>query len=506
MVNGAISFTRYVDITSGVGANALVKQRELIGRLFTTNNIVPPQSFHEFENADDVASYFGSSSEEYLRAAFYFGWVSKSIKAAQKISFARWVDADVGSMIFGTQAVRAVSTFTLIASGGFTLTLGGFTHTLTGINLTAATSLSDVASAIQTAIRAYSAGGTAWTGATITYDATNSRFKLVSGATGTDTVAVVAATTGTDLAYPIGWLTGAILCNGALAESLTTTLSNSVQGSNNFGSFTFLLSDTFSTTQNVEIATWNATQNIMFQYMVPVTAANASAQSAALLSYPGCAMTLTPLSTEYPEMIPMIILAATDYTSVNGTQNYMFQQFTVTPSVLNNADADTYDALRVNYYGQTQTAGQYLAFYQRGQLTGTGTAPTDQNVYANEQWMKDDCAAQIMTLLLSLPKVSANDRGRSQLMTVLQGVISLALKNGTISVGKTFSSVQKIYITNATGDAKAWFQVQNIGYWLDIEMQSFVDDSGATEYKAVYTLIYAKDDIIRKVEGTHVLI
>ena len=132
MVNGAISFTRYVDITSGVGANALVKQRELIGRLFTTNNIVPPQSFHEFENADDVASYFGSSSEEYLRAAFYFGWVSKSIKAAQKISFARWVDADVGSMIFGTQAVRAVSTFTLIASGGFTLTLGGFTHTLTG--------------------------------------------------------------------------------------------------------------------------------------------------------------------------------------------------------------------------------------------------------------------------------------------------------------------------------------------------------------------------------------
>lgn len=506
MANGAISFTRYVDIVSGVGANALVKQRQLIGRLFTANTILPPQSFIEFELADDVAAYFGSSSEEYKRAAFYFSWVSKSIKAAQKISFARWVSADVGSMIFGTKAVRALSTFTAISNGGFTLTLGGFTHTLSGINLAAAGSLAAVASSIQTAIQAYSAGGTAWTGATVAYDATNSRFTMTSGATGTDTVAVVAAVSGTDLAYPLGWLTGAILCNGSLTETLTDTLAASAQASNNFGSFLFLDGDGFTTTQNAEIATWNATQNLMYQFMVPVTAANAAAQSAALIDYPGCALTLSPLASEYPEMIPMTVLAATDYTAVNGTQNYMFQQFGVSASVMSNADANTYDALRVNYYGQTQTAGQYLAFYQRGQLTGNGAAPTDQNVYANEQWLKDACAAQIMTLLLTLQKVSANNRGRGQLLTVLQSVPNSALTNGVVSVGKTLSTVQKIYITNATGDEKAWHQVQSLGYWLDIVIQSYVDDSGATEYKAVYTLIYAKDDTIRKVEGSHVLI
>ena len=136
----AISFQRYVDIVSGVGAGTVVSRRQLIGRIFTENNLLPPKSFIEFDNADDVGSYFGTASGEYLRAAFYFGWVSKNIKAAQKLSFARWVSAAVGSMIFGTTTAKALSTYTAISNGGFTLTLGGFTHTLTGINLAAAVS------------------------------------------------------------------------------------------------------------------------------------------------------------------------------------------------------------------------------------------------------------------------------------------------------------------------------------------------------------------------------
>ena len=57
-----------------------------------------------------------------------------------------------------------------------------------------------------------------------------------------------------------------------------------------------------------------------------------------------------------------------------------------------------------------------------------------------------------------------------------------------------------------TDDELAWHQVQNIGYWVYCEMQQTVTTDGRTEYKAVYTLIYSKDDVVRKVEGTHVLI
>lgn len=500
----AISFTRYVDITSGVGAGAAVRERELIGRLFTDNNLLPTASFIEFESADEVGTYFNTTSEEYLRAVFYFGWISKNITSPQKISYARWVDTAVGSMIFGHPATYVLSTFTAITTGALNLTVGGHTHTLTAIDLSSAASLAAVAADMQTAIRAYSAGGAAWTAATVTYDATRKSFNFVSGTTGTDVISVAVAGSGTDLAGPLGWLTGAILSNGSGVESITDTLTASAAASNNFGSFLF--TPTLTTDQITEAATWNNGQNNLFQYMVPGTSSTAAAISAAIFNLAGNAMTLAPLSTEYPEQAPMMMLAATDYTKRKSVQNYMYQIFALTPSVTNDADADTYDALRFNYYGQTQTAGQFIQFYQRGTLTGLPVNPVDQNVYANEQWLKDAIGSQILTLLLALSQVPANSYGRSQLLSTIQSVIDQAIFNGTISVGKPLSNAQKLYVTNATGSDTAWQQVQTIGYWLDCVIESFVTEDNRVEWKAVYTLIYSKDDVIRKVEGSDVLI
>ena len=121
-------------------------------------------------------------------------------------------------------------------------------------------------------------------------------------------------------------------------------------------------------------------------------------------------------------------------------------------------------------------------------------------------WFKDAAGAKIMELLLSLARVSANATGRSQLIAVLQSVIETATFNGTISIGKPLNTTQKLYIGNLTGDANAWQQVYRLGYWIDCTLQSYVTTDGRTEWKAVYTLIYSKDDAIRKVEGSHVLI
>ncbi len=202
----------------------------------------------------------------------------------------------------------------------------------------------------------------------------------------------------------------------------------------------------------------------------------------------------------------MMILAATDYRHRNATQNYMFQQATLTPSVTTTRESDRLDALRVNYYGRTQTAGQTRDFYQRGVLMGGASAPTDMNVYANEQWLKDAAGSAIMELLLSVAKISANEQGRAQLIATLQNIINQALSNGTISVGKNLNNAQQLYITNMTGDVNAWRQVQTSGYWLDCVIEPVVTEDSRAEYKAVYTLIYSKDDAIRKVEGAHILI
>lgn len=461
-----------------------------------------------FTSAAAVGNFFGTASNEYFRALFYFGWISKNITTPQQLSFWFWNnDVATDSLIWGNQTTFSLSTFTSISAGDFTLTMAGVTHHITGINLSAAGSLATVAADLQTAIRAADAG---WTSATVTYNAAapvGAQFNLNSGVAGADTITVTAGVS-TDVAGPLGWLTGAILSNGTTATTLTQNLNNLINISNNFGSFCLGFVSSQTEQNCLDAANWNAslTPNMQFMYSIQVSSANASSWSAAFLNINGCTLTLvSPVSTEYPEMVPMMILAATDYTERASVQNYMFQVFQLTPSVTTGAQQQLYDGLRINYYGQTETAGQLLNFYQRGVMMGLPVSPSDQNVFANEIWFKDGLGAAIGTLLLSLSQVPANQTGAGMILAVMQSVINEALVNGTIEVGKTLTSAQQLYITQATGSSTAWQQVQTQGYWVSVVIQQFVAN-GVTQYKAVYTLIYSKDDTIRQVIGSDIMI
>lgn len=500
----AISFKRYVDITSGVGGGAGVRLRDLILRLFTTSTLVPEKTVIEMDNATDVATYFGTASSEYLRAVFYFGFISKLITAPKKISFSRFSDVAAAAQIFGKKSTYAVSQFTGVTTGSFKLTLGTYTGDLLNLNFSTATTLSNIATVLQTAIRAVSAGGTAWTTATVTYNATAQRFELLGGLVGACPVAVADAASGTAVKTMLGWDATGIFSPGVAAQEPMVAFMDSVEVSDNFGSFAFI--PTLTQAQVVAVATQNDSYNVKFMYLEGVAEADATSYYAALVGLSGVALTHAPLATEYPELLPAAILASTAYSRRNSVQNYMYQQATLTPSVATNALANTLDNARINYYGRTQTAGQYLDFYQRGVMMGLATDPVDINTYCNEMWFKDAVGAAIMSLFLSMARVSANSTGRGQLLGVIQSVIEQANYNGTISVGKPLTTVQKLYITNLTGDVNAWQQVYNIGYWIDCNLESFVTQDSRTEWKAVYTLIYSKDDAIRKVEGSHVLI
>lgn len=499
----SISIKRYVEITSGVGGTDRVAARELILRLYTTNPLLPTNSEGVFTTAGDVGTYFGVTSEEYLRAVRYFGFISKSITAPGKISFGRYADADTAPQIYGARRSQSLSAWQNISDGSLRLTIGGTAINLTGLNFSAVTSLADVASTIQTAIR--SNAGAVFAGAVVSYDAIGQRFTFTGGATGPNTLAVGSTGTGTNLQTQLGWGLGAAVSDGVAAQSPVALLETSTENSNNFGSFAFI--PTLTIDQHVANATWNAARNVDFMYLVPVTADQVEDYNAALIGIAGVAMTLVADdNVEFDEQVPGTIMAATDYTRRNGVQNYMFQQFNLTPKVTTTAMANLLDPLRVNYYGRTQTAGQFIDFYQRGVLTGGATAPVDMNTYANEMWLKDRAATAFMNLLLILPRLPANEEGESQALATLQDPIDAALFNGTISVGKALTSAQKLYIGQQSGDPEAWRQVQNLGYWVNISVQSETTVDQRVEYKIVYVLIYSKDDAIRKVEGTHVLI
>lgn len=500
----AISFTRYVDITSSVQGGSQVPRRDLIGRIYSTNDLIPPQTLVTFDNAPEIGDYFGFDSEEYARGLYYFSFISKNSNSPQLLSFARWVDAAVAPMIFGGLPDTDVGDWTPITSGSFTLSIGGTPANFTSLDFSAVTSLADVATVVQTAINVNV--GVQYATATVAYNALGPQFNFVGGsATATLDFKVIEGTAGTPIAAKLGWVgVGAIVGNGSAIETITQTLSSSAQTSDDFGSFAFMPSLTQD--QIVEAATWNYGQDVKFLYTIPCTNLNATDLSEALVDLGGCSLTLSLTSGEYPEMLPMMILAATNYDAPNAVQNYMYQQSTLTPSVGTDADANTYDSLLVNYYGVTQSAGQFVAFYQRGFMFGPATSPSFMNIYANEIWLKDAIGASILNLLLAVGQVPANNQGISQVLTVIQTVINEALINGTISVNKKLTSTQIQAINAITNNPSAWYQVQTIGYWVNCTIDSFTANNSVTQFKANYTLVYSKDDVINKVTGQQILI
>ena len=116
----SISPQQYVNIVSGVGASANIPTRALVARFFTGNSLVPPKSFVEFTSAAQVTAYFGSASEEALRANFYFSFLSKTLVQPASIQFARWTQADAAPMIQSSLTNNSVlSNWTSINNNSF---------------------------------------------------------------------------------------------------------------------------------------------------------------------------------------------------------------------------------------------------------------------------------------------------------------------------------------------------------------------------------------------------
>jgi len=497
----AISIDRYVAISSQVGGAASVDQRELIGRLFSSSAFLPPNQVLEFSDLTTLGEFFGTTSEEYLRSVFYFTFTSKRpVRNPNKISFYRWVSADSAPQIYGSDP-DTLAALNLITAGSITITAGAFIAALTAVNLASAASFADVATTIQSAVQSVGASDVVFATATVAYDAVNARFVFTGSDTG-DFEISVADGAGTSLVDPLGWGSEAIFVNGAVTQTITEAVSDSANISTNFGSFAFI--PTLTIDEIEEAAIWNQGENTLYMYGVAVLAADAVAWQAQLAGISGTGLTLyDDALTEYPEMAPMLVLAATNYAASNSVQNYMFQEFdALTPLVTDDTTADLYDGIDINYYGQSQEAGNVINFYQRGKLLGGATDAVNMNTYANEIWLKTRVTAQLMSLFLNQNRVPANNQGISFVVNIVSGVADEGLFNGTISTGRTLTVQQIAEITLLTGSDTAFQQIVNSGYYVT----ALINNSDPENIAIDYQLIYAKDDVVRKINGTHTLI
>ncbi len=187
------------------------------------------QRVKSFSSAQAVEDFFGASSEENKAAnAFYFQDPFQ-VNQPDILQFGKYVDAAIAALIeCGTAPELDFEVWKLISDGEFSVDIDGGAVELTALDFSSVTSLDDVASVIDVALAAngdcYFLGG---------------RFNIKSGTTGASStitlLETVTAPAGTDISgsdyldgdvlFGPSELTGALLSQGQIAETVETAIS-----------------------------------------------------------------------------------------------------------------------------------------------------------------------------------------------------------------------------------------------------------------------------------------
>ena len=152
---------------------------EFNGLIVTKNSLLPLSAMvSSFPNADAVGEYFGLDSIEYKLAAKYFLGYNNSFAKPKRLMFAPRVSEDAAAWIRGGKYKGTLAQVKAINNGGMKITINGTEYTISGVDFSAATSFSDVAGVLQTALDAELAG------VTVEYSSLTKAFQINSPGTG----------------------------------------------------------------------------------------------------------------------------------------------------------------------------------------------------------------------------------------------------------------------------------------------------------------------------------
>lgn len=502
-----ISQSKYVDIKSGINRTQLAREKELIARIFTTNEVVAKQEVLEFEDIKDIINLFGAETDETKIATKYFSFVNKYARKPKKISFARDFSAGFDGYTQATKECATLAEFktTYPSPKGMTMTYGDKQYNkapIMAIDLTSCNSLADVATLVQGWIRTAFEDDDILQSSTLTYDSGSNTFRFEPNEDSDRNTFM--SFTG-NFAEMLGLADNQVPIKsfGADASSYSDVFDYSYQLNNNFATFVF--TDNTISANNIATLANHIKEKYPseFMYVVPVTESNKDTIQSAVSTIDGVSLELCEGEGAYNFVMPMAITATTDYDKENGTVNYMFTQYNEMAVVVDDDDnANANDNLKINYYGRTQQAGNKLAFYQNGVLQG---GFQDQNIYVNEIWLKDALSTKFLNYMLSTSNWYANKAGQSIGQGLITDVIDRAKLNGTITTEKEINEDDRVFILNITSDENAWRQIYQEGYYLVTDIVK-VTENNQIKYKFVYTLIYSKGDSIKKVEGYNILV
>lgn len=518
----SLPYYKFVPVTGSVVSPAFTTEKKH-ALLAVTDPLIgtgtPYLSFSGNSALKNFAAILGTSGNDYKFAQKYFAFLSKSGYGVQKLLVARWYKTAAAAFVKGKSSVASLATLTDISSGSVKVNLGSETAFEAVVDLSSATSYADIATILQTAIRANTAGGTAYTAATVVYNSFTKGFIITSGDTGVLSAvsACESGTTGTDLLELLG-LDGAELSQGADAETYAQFCDRILNA--NTGAFSITTNESLTNDEIAAAVKWlqgvlggeqtiNTLMRLVFNISDKETA-KALQSTLSGLSYTGYVVCYDP-NNELVHALDCAICGAIDFTRANGAINFNFQPavgyspITVLGTVVdyqqgntNMSLAEELDALCISYVYSVGFGEQEQVFYGLGLMANDfGT----EDVQVNESWIETDLQNRVMNGFASLEKVKLQgDDAREFISAIIAPTFEQGQNNGSIARNGTLSDSDKNAIAVATNNAAAADAVEANGYYYQIESLTAEDIS---QRRVRVLVCYLCGGVVNKVRITN---
>lgn len=438
----------------------------------------------EFDGETAFASYFGRDIPEYAQVCKYFGRLSKTGLAPDKIVVARWFKEDTAPFYKGKRITASVAELKAMGEGSVTLNMGGIQYKAS-LNLSSVTSYSDVASALQTAIRSNVEGGEMYAKSTVVFNSVTGGLIVTAGTSGKDALidAVEQADTGFDYAAPLG-LVEAELSQGVDAEKFSDFCDRIYHA--NVAGFSITTMETLTRDDITAAVNWlqtvqnGQTYNTRVRLVFNVNdLSEAKAIQSELSDMTGYVMCYDPYG-EFINVLDCSICASIDHNVVNGSINFNFQPAagytpvtdlgTVTDYQSGQTNVILWDDLNAHKISCVYSVGFGSAettYYGKGLMQGAfGT----EDVQVNESWLEEDIQVRVMNAFNTLNKVKLQGQDAVELVsTLIAPSFEKGKQNGSIARNGTLTDSDRLGIVQATGVAAAPDAVANNGYYFKVQ-------------------------------------
>lgn len=411
---------------------------------------------YEYFNATTVGAHFGLTSDEYKFAVVYFNGYTGASTRPNSLFFTKYNAADTKARLIGGQLAISIEQLKLI-SGELSVTIDGVVKS-GSINLSTATSFSNAAELIATALTA-----------TVVYSAPIKAFIIESGTSGAgSTVSFATGTASTGLALTEA--TAAVVDNDTVADTPASLTARMLSYKSNFAVIT-RIGDSFDRAFDEAMGTWNSQQNGRYAYLtygldplaiVPNNDASYGAWAKANTSG------VLPIYGNLDKLgIACGYAASLNFSEFNGRTTFAFRkQAGLIAEVTDEQEAEALVSNGYSFYGAWATAND------RFQMLGNGAVTGDFKWFDNylfQIFMNSQFQLGFVNMLDNYNSIPYNQDGVAIVRATCQDPIDQGLNFGGIRTGIELNSQQRDVINREVGfDAAS--QLITRGWALSIQL------------------------------------